>query len=129
MVTDSIAEFAVALSQASFAGKVAVSVPYTSIVEQILETLKRGGFIKSYVRRNKKSRMIEVELLFPEGSPKIHNIARVSRLSRRVYCGHRNLRSFKGGYGARIISTSNGVMSDREARREKIGGEILCEVW
>ena len=73
--------------------------------------------------------MIEVELIYPEGKPKIRGVKRVSKPSRRVYISYKDARPVKSGYGLAIITTPKGILTDSEARKEKVGGELLFNIW
>jgi len=130
MVKDSISQLLVTIKHAGASGEASVAVPHSNFIERILETLQKEGFIKSFARRGKKTgRIVDVELAYVDGKPRIHDARRVSRLSRRMYKGFRSLRSYKNGVGLRILTTPKGVMSDTEARKEKVGGEVLFELW
>jgi small subunit ribosomal protein S8 len=130
MVTDPIADFIIRLKNASDAHKDAVSVPYSSLKEAIAQTLKKSGFIKSVEKKGKDvSKTLEIELLYIGNEPRIHDVARISKPSRRLYQGSKDIRSYKSGYGAYVYSTPKGVLSDSEARAYKVGGEILFRIW
>ena len=75
------------------------------------------------------TRTLEVELVYTDGQPKIQNARRVSKLSRRVYEKSTNLKSVRRGYGLSIISTPKGILTDAEARKAHVGGEVLFQVW
>lgn len=108
-----------------------VKVPYTSADLAILETLVRYGYLVSAVRKGRGvKRIVDVELKYAEdGAPAITRIKLISKPSRRVYAGYRDIKRSRQGYGRYILSTPQGIKSDSEARREKVGGEMLFEIW
>jgi small subunit ribosomal protein S8 len=131
MVRDNIADFIVKLKNASVAGKSSMSFSNTKLIMAIAELLKQEGFLASVEKKSKKGKkLLELGLAFKEeGIPKITNVRRISKLSRRVYEKSRNLRSSRTGLGYSILSTPKGIMTDKTARKEKLGGEILFKIW
>lgn len=136
MVKDTVANLIVKLKNAGLAGKASVSVPTSKFVLALLALLEKEGFIKSFSekglpgRQGEKAEGIEVTLAYDEDKkPKISFTERVSKLSRRVYKGARELRPVRSGFGISVLSTPKGVMSDREARKMKVGGEVLFKIW
>lgn len=130
MVADHIANFVISLKNASAARKRTVEAVHTKLVEAVAAILKKEGFIESYaVKGGDVKRRIEVTLRYSDEGAAISEAAKVSRFSRRVYKGAKEIRPFRQGYGLRILTTPKGVMTDREARRGNIGGEVLCEIW
>lgn len=130
MVTDHVANFVVALKNASAAGKATVVAPHTKMVEAVAAVLAKEGFVKGYEVKGKAPKLrLEVTLAYGEEGPAIRDAARVSKFSRRVYAAAKEVRPFKQGYGLRVLTTPKGVMSDAEARRARVGGEVLCQVW
>ncbi len=108
------------------AGKDSVVFPYSNMKAAILETLERHGYIKSFSKKGKKvSKLLEV-ILIPE---KIQGVKQISKASRRMYRGSSELRPVRQGFGAVILSTPKGILSGKEARKEKVGGEVLFEIW
>jgi small subunit ribosomal protein S8 len=106
-------------------------IPYSKLKMEIAKTLKRAGFIKEAnksVKRNKK--FIDISLLYSkEGSPRLSGIQRISKPSRRIYYSVNEITSVKQGLGAMILSTSRGILIDKEARKKKTGGEAICKIW
>ncbi len=134
MVTDTIADLLTRLRNGWRAKKLSVVVPYSKMNIAILKILLKVGalenlrILKEKDKENKK--LIKVFLKYDENkNPVIDNLKRVSKPGRRVYLGYRDLKPIKGGYGFRIISTSRGVMTDYEARKRKLGGEVICEIF
>ena len=108
-----------------------VAIPSSNFRKNILEILKNEGYIKDYfiekTENNKTS--LKVSLKYYEGDPVIKEIKRISKPGRRVYSGVERIPFVHNGLGISIISTSQGVMSDTDAREKKIGGEIICRVF
>lgn len=129
-MTDPIGDFIIRLKNASAAGRDSLSVPYSELKSRAAEVLREEGFIKSSVKRGKKSqKFIDIELFYNEKKPRIHGVRRISKPSRRLYLGHRDILPVKQGFGLSVISTPAGVMSGRDARKLKVGGEPLFEIW
>ena len=131
MVNDRISNLIVKVKNASIARKETFTFPYSQFIGDILECLKRTGFIADYAKKGKKIiKSAEVTLIYNEdGAPKVNGVERVSKLSKRIYKGADELRPVRNGYGILVVSTSKGVLSDAEARKEKIGGETLFKIW
>jgi small subunit ribosomal protein S8 len=107
-----------------------ISCPASNVLRNILEVLKREGYIRDIDEQTdaKGHRNLEVTLKYHDGQPVIQSVNRISTPGRRVYSGVETLPRVCNGLGIAIISTSKGVMSDYEARINKVGGEVLCEV-
>jgi|TARA_B100001093_G_scaffold512914_1_gene583722 small subunit ribosomal protein S8 len=108
-----------------------VEMPSSSLRLKILEVLKTEGFISSYHIEKKENNKISliVDLKYYEGNPVIKDIRRISKPGRRVYSRATSIPRIQNGLGLAIISTNKGVMSDIEARKNNIGGEIICRVF
>jgi len=130
-MTDPISDMLTRIRNAQAVKKTTVNVPFSKLKWAILEVLKQYGFIKDIEkvgRGNKK--IIEVNLKYrKDDSPRISLLKRISKPSRRTYVNTKEIWSFKRGLGIRILSTPKGVMSDKEARKEKLGGEVLLEIY
>ena|SRR6185436_18477846 len=131
MVSDVIADMIVRLKNAQMAGEDSTLVPYSQFKETIADTLKQAGFIKSVNKKGKKvKKYLEAELIYSASrQPKITGIARVSKPSRRIYHRASQIRAVRQGYGIAVYSTPKGVMTDKQAREAKVGGEILFKIW
>jgi small subunit ribosomal protein S8 len=103
-----------------------VTAPNSRLRRNLLEVLKREGYIRGYEAAD---RDLRVELKYAEGQPAIRTIKRVSTPGRRVYSSVQDLRLVHNGLGITILSTPHGLMTDHDARRENVGGELLCEVF
>ena len=127
---DTMADMATRIRNAQRIGKEKVSVPDSRLKRAVLDVLKREGYIADYQSHGEKAQAtIEIELKYYQGASVIEDIQRVSRPSLRVYRSARELPQIKNGFGVAVVSTSRGVLSDAEARREGVGGEILLEVF
>ncbi|MBI2097904.1 MAG: 30S ribosomal protein S8 [Candidatus Vogelbacteria bacterium] len=130
MVTDPVADFITRLRNGSAAGRATVTVDFSNLTMAIAEKLAAAGLLKAAVKKGKKTRkFIEVELAYQDGRPRITNVKRLSKSSRRVYLGWRAIRPVRQGHGQLIISTARGVLTGAEARRLKVGGEPLFTIW
>ena len=114
------------------ARKDAAQIPYSNIKMEIARLLEREGYITSAERKGKKTRKIlEIGLtsLSRENPKTIRDIRRISKSSRRIYVKAKEIKKVKNGFGVAILSTSKGLKTDQEARKENIGGEVICEIW
>jgi small subunit ribosomal protein S8 len=127
---DIISNFIIKLKNAGNAGQESVSVPFSKLKVAICDVLKKEGFIKEYGEKTEKGKKVLVISLFLENRvPRIKGVKRVSKPSKRVYRKSEEIRSVKNGYGALILSTSSGIMTGREAKKAKLGGEALFQIW
>ena len=128
-MTDPIADMLTRIRNGQKARMVSVSMPASKAKEAIARVLKDEGYITDYsVEGEGATRSLSIELKYFEGVPVIERIQRASRPGLRVYRGKEGLPKVLGGLGVAIVSTSAGVMSDRQAREQGIGGEVLCIV-
>ena len=104
--------------------------PSSKLRARVLDVLIEEGYIRGYAEVEKDGRSeLEIELKYYNGEPVIKEITRVSKPGRRVYSGFKSLPSIANGLGVAILSTPKGVMSDSKAREEKVGGEVLCNIF
>ncbi|MBA3788956.1 30S ribosomal protein S8 [Patescibacteria group bacterium] len=130
MVTDRVGDFIIRLKNAGAIGNQAVLVPHSKHIEAIAHKLKELGFVARVEMSKKDARTLEVTLAYDDrGNHKIHDVKRISKPGRRMYVPVREAHSVKNGLGARILSTPKGILSDKEARKVRAGGETLFEVW
>lgn len=107
-----------------------VVLPYSKLKHSIADVLKKENFIKNVDTETKKGRkMLSLELFVENRVPKIKGVARISKPSKRVYKKSSDIRAVKNGYGALILSTSQGIMSGRDAKKASLGGEALFSIW
>lgn len=130
-MTDTIGDMLTRIRNAGKARFDKVDIPASRIKISLARIFKDEGFIKNYkVIKDNKQGILRVYLKYDDqNQPMIQRIQRVSKPSRRVYTGCEELPRVQGGLGVAVISTSKGVMSDRQARKLGVGGEVLCQVW
>jgi small subunit ribosomal protein S8 len=131
MVSDRVGDFIIRLKNAGAIGNPMVTVPHSNHLEDIANKLKELGFVER-VEISKKTvpAQIEVTLAYDaRGDHKITDVKRVSKPGRRLYVSSTEAHSVKNGLGARIISTPKGILTDKEARKVRAGGENLFEIW
>lgn len=130
-VTDPIADMLTIIRNGSRAGKDKVDVRRSRLTEDILKIFKREGYISNFKAiEDKKQGVIRVYLRYnPDKSPIITGIKRISKPGLKVYVGNDSIPKVLSGFGIAVISTSHGLKTDKEARKEKIGGEVLCYAW
>ncbi|MEN9912753.1 MAG: ribosomal subunit protein [Candidatus Parcubacteria bacterium] len=128
MVTDSISDLIIRLKNASDAKKPTVAITHSKLAEGIAYALKKGGFISS-VEKNKETRELNLGVVYFSGEPRVHGVERISKSSRRIYQGYNDIRIFRSGFGNTFLSTPKGIMIDMEAKKNKVGGEVLFKIW
>jgi small subunit ribosomal protein S8 len=133
MMTDPIADMLTCIRNAVRIERPRVEMPLSKVKCGLAEVLKREGYIWDWREEHEDgapSKQLSIELKYgPNGERVIRHIRRVSKPGRRVYSPATSLKPILNGLGISIISTSRGVISDREARQRNLGGEVLCEVW
>lgn len=107
-----------------------VEILFSNLKYEIAKILEKEGFVEKVIKSGKKTKKtIEITLKYEDKVPIISGLKRISKPGQRIYLPARKIRRVRGGYGIAIISTARGLMTDKEARRQKLGGEILCEIW
>lgn len=130
MVKDQISDLIIALKNASMTGKGTVVVPSTKIVVSILEVLKKKNFIESFsIEGDAPKQNVKIAVKYENDNPAIHGVKRVSKFSQRIYRGFKKIRPVKSGYGMLILTTPKGILTDKEATDQKVGGEALFKIW
>jgi len=128
--TDQIADLITRIRNAVMVGKNEVFVPTSKLKVGVIEVLKNNGYIASYeVTPGEPRGMLKVVIFEPGTNAKINEITKVSKPGRRVYSAADELPTIKSGRGMIIVSTSKGLMTGREAKKNRLGGEILVKVW
>lgn len=130
-VSDSIADMLTRIRNAGMAGHDQVTVPASQLSLELIRIFKAEGFIQKYdMIDDKKQGMIRLNLKYgPDKEPVISGLKRISKPGRRVYVTRAQIPRVMGGMGVVILSTSQGIITDSEARRRGIGGEVVCQVW
>jgi len=126
---DPIADLLTRIRNAQFASRANVSMPSSRLKIAICEVLRAEGYIKDFHVENDVKPELSIALKYHEGTPVIEEIARISRPGLRIYRDAERLPRVKGGLGIAIVSTNKGVITDQAARRDGIGGEVLCTVF
>jgi len=131
MMTDPIADMLTRIRNAVRVERPHVDLPLSKVKRGLAEVLKREGYIWDWEEvPTEPAKQLRLHLKYgPNGERVIRTIRRISKPGRRVYSGSTQLKPVLGGLGISVISTSRGVISDREARQRKLGGEVLCEIW
>lgn len=130
-VSDPIADFLTRIRNGQRARHRFVDVPWAKMKENLADILKKEGFIENYIIKKEGTRgTMRVFLKYDkERKPIIQGIRRQSKPGLRRYSGYQNIKPIFGGMGIAIFSTSQGLMSGQDARKQKVGGELLCTVW
>ena len=130
-MTDPISDFLTRIRNAIKAEKKSVDIPASNLKIGIAEILKNANFIIDYtvIETESKKRFISIKLKYNGGISVIEGLKRISRPGIRRYTDAENLPRVRNGLGIAIISTSKGLLTDKQARSQKIGGEVMCEIW
>jgi len=138
MVNDTISDMLTRIRNANLAYNSQVSVPKTTVHENICQILEQEGFIEKFSVSETNSNELVLSLKYMRsanqgigglGKPCITNLKRISKPGLRIYTSYKDIPQILGGMGIIIISTSRGLMTDRQAKRARLGGELLCSVW
>ena len=130
-MNDPLGDMLTRIRNAQMRGQSKVVSPSSKLRCWVLDVLQDEGYIRGYAEiiKENKAALLEIELKYFEGKPAIHEIKRISKPGRRVYSSVKSMPVVHNGLGVSIISTPKGVMSDDAARKQNIGGEILCRVF
>jgi small subunit ribosomal protein S8 len=130
MVGDKVSNLINGLKTASLADKEIANVPYSKMNLAILELLKKEGYIADFeVKEDGVKKDVDVEIKYEKGKPAINDVKRISKFSKRVYKDVKSISPVKRGYGIMVITTSKGLMTGDEAKKQKVGGESLFQIW
>jgi small subunit ribosomal protein S8 len=129
-MTDPITDMLNRIRNAQAVLKPTVDVPISKIKLEICQILAREGLIKGFEKKGRKNKkIIQIALQYDGKIPAISGMKRISKPGQKIYLPYKKIKKVKGGYGLSIISTSKGLMTDKEARKKKLGGEVICEIW
>jgi len=107
-----------------------IEVDFSNLKYEIARVLERRGFVEKVVKSGKKTgKTLEIVLKYDDKVPAISGMKRVSKPGQRIYLPAQKIKSVRGGYGISIISTSKGLMTGSEAKKQNLGGEMICEIW
>ncbi len=127
---DFISDMLNRIKNAQAVEKTTVEISFSDLNYEIAKILAKHGFIEGAEKKGRKvKKILEITLKYDNKIPAISGLKRISKPGQKIYSASRKIKRVKGGYGISIISTSKGLMTDKEARKNKIGGEILCEIW
>lgn len=126
---DPVSNFLNKLKLAARTGKESFFFPASRFIVAIANVLQKAGYVVSVGKKGKRGRLVEITLASSATGKKINGIRRVSHLSQRVYRAVREIRKVRSGYGMAVFSTPKGVLSDKDARAARAGGEALFEIW
>lgn len=130
-MTDPIGDMLIRIKNGYAVHRRQIKAPYSIIKEKLAQILVREGYLKEVTTEGKKpqEKQLVIKLKYHRQEPALDHIERVSKPSLRIYLQAKELKPFRGGFGMRIISTPQGLMTDREAKRKKLGGEVICQLW
>ena len=129
-MTDPIADILNQIRNAQILSHLEVRVPFSKLKYEIVKILEREKFVEKISKVGKKTRkIIKINLKYENGKPAISGLKRISKPGQRTYVPVKKIKQVVGGYGIAIISTPKGLMTGKEARKQKVGGEVICEVW
>jgi len=110
--------------------KETVEVPFSNMNLEIAKILEKNDFVGKAEKKGKKmKKIIEIDLKYDGKAPAVSGLKIVSRPGQRIYVQSKNIKIVRGGYGISIVSTSKGLMTNKEAKKKKVGGELICEIW
>jgi len=126
---NSVNDLIIRIKNGYLARKETVTSPYSKFREEVLKKLQELKFIKSYRLDKENFNKITIELLYHDGQPSMTDVKIFSKPGSRYYVSYRELKPVMSGYGYSIISSSKGIVSNKEARAKKLGGELLFSIW
>lgn len=130
MMTDPIADLLIQIKNSYLVGKAKVSLPYSGIKQSLAKLLSKEGYVGNIkVSGDSIKKTLIIELIYDNKEPKFTHVVRVSKPGKRVYARKDKLPKVLGGLGITVVSTSMGLLTDREARRKGLGGELICKIW
>jgi small subunit ribosomal protein S8 len=130
-MNDPIGDFIIRIKNAGSVHKDSISVPFSKMKLAIAEVLSAKGYIGAVTKKAKgNAKYLNIELLYSgDGSPVVSGVRRMSKPSRRIYEGAKNIKRFRRGFGLSVFSTPKGIMGDIEAKKNNLGGEFLFNIW
>lgn len=129
-MTDPIADMIIRVKNAFLASKATVSIPHSKLKEALAKILVTEGYVEGFeVKAAAPQNTIEIKLKYIGKIPAITEVRRISKPGRRMYATVSEIPRSLGGYGVTIVSTSKGVVTDKDARKMNVGGEVLCQIW
>ncbi len=127
---DPIADMLTSIRNAQAVLKETVKIPFSKFKLELAKVLEKNGFVKKVEKKGRGiKRVIEIKLKYEDKTPVISGLKKISKPGQRIYAGAKEIKPVRSGYGISIISTSKGLMTDKEVRKQNIGGEVICQVW
>ena len=127
---DPIADMLTSIRNAQAVLKETVKIPFSKFKFELAKVLEKNGFVKKVEKKGRGiKRVIEIKLKYEDKAPVISGLKKISKPGQRIYAGVAEIKPIRSGYGISIISTSKGLMTDKEVRKQNIGGEVICKVW
>jgi small subunit ribosomal protein S8 len=129
-MVDPIADMLTRIRNAQAVQKPSVDIPFSKLKFDIAKVLLKEGFLKEAEQRGRKGRkVLEITLQYEDKIPMLAGLKKVSKPGQRIYASSRELLKARREGGTLLVSTSKGIMTDREARKSRMGGEVICEIW
>lgn len=129
-MTDPIADMLTCIRNASKARHERLDIPSSNLKVDVAKLFKEEGYISNFrIIKDRRQGILRIFLRYSDKQPVILGLRRISKPGRRVYCGKSEVPEIRGGLGTAVISTSKGVMTDAKAKRNGVGGEVLCTIW
>lgn len=129
-MADPVSDMLIRVKNSQRARHETVIIPFSKFKLAIAKLLEKNGYIGEVSKKGKKiKRYLEIKLLYKNKTPMINEIRRVSKSGQRIYVPKDKIKTIKQGYGISIISTSRGLMTNKEAKKEGLGGEMIAEIW
>lgn len=131
MLTDPISDFLIQIKNGYMARKKNIVVSFSKLKENLAKLLVKEGYLGKVEVKNEQEvkKWLKLELVYEGKKPRLTEVVRVSKISRRIYAKKNSLPKVLRGKGITIISSSSGLMTDRQARKKGLGGEVICKVW
>ncbi len=130
MYTDPIADMLTRIRNATLAKKSELVLPYSKFKENLAKLLEKEGFVSTVSEAAGKHKMLQINLKYgPDGGGVIAGIKRISKPGQRIYLPVDKIPRTNSGYGITVVSTPKGLLTDRQARKDRVGGEVVCQVW
>jgi len=133
---DTVANMLTMIRNAQAVDKQSISVPYSNLKHEIAKILERRGFVAGVEKKTRKAKktgkswpFLEISLKYTDKIPAVSGFKKVSKPGQRIYLASSDIKKVKQGHGIGIISTPKGLMTEYEAKKQNVGGEMLCEIW
>ena len=127
---DPIADMLTIIRNAQAVSKETVKFPFSKLKFEVAKVMEKKGFVGIVEKKGRKpKKVMEIKLKYENKNPVISGLKKISKPGQRIYVGFKDIKLVRSGYGIAIISTPKGLMTGQEARKKKMGGEILCQVW